>query len=85
MDALVFDRDVGWRKPAKPIFEFALEKLQADPDECIFVGDEPRWDIDGPQALGIDAILIDRRPNTPTAEKRTVKDLSHLLTMLSSP
>jgi putative hydrolase of the HAD superfamily len=85
MDALVFDRDVGWRKPAKPIFEFVLEKLQAHPDECIFVGDEPRWDRDGAQAVGMDAILIDRRPNTLAAEQHTLKHLSDLLPTLSRP
>ena len=85
MDALVFDRDVGWRKPARPIFEFALEKLHANPDECIFVGDERRWDVDGSQAFGIDAILIDRRRNKLTTEERTVKDLFHLLHILSRP
>ena len=84
MDALVFDRDVGWRKPAKPIFEFALEKLQAHPDKCIFVGDEPRWDLDGAHAFGIDAILIDRRPDTPS-EQHTIKHLSDLLPTLSRP
>ena len=25
-------------------------------------GDDPRWDIVGPQAVGMEAILIDRRP-----------------------
>ena len=30
-DAVVFCRDVGWRKPAKQIFEYALEKLQIPP------------------------------------------------------
>ena len=83
MVALVFDRDVGWRKPAKPIFEFALEKLQAHSDECVFVGDEPRWDVDGPQALGIDAILVDRRPNAPHAARQcTVKNLYDLPPLL---
>ena len=59
-DAIVFCRDVGWRKPAKQIFEFALAKLNARPDECIFVGDDPRWDLAGPRAAGILPILIDR-------------------------
>ena len=82
MDALVFDRDIGWRKPARPIFEFALEKLQARPDECVFVGDEPRWDIEGSRALGIEAILVDRVGNAPIGQERTVKDLSDLLPIL---
>lgn len=82
MDALVFDRDIGWRKPARPIFEFALERLQARPDECVFVGDEPRWDIEGSRALGIEAILVDRVGNAPIGQERTVKDLSDLLPIL---
>lgn len=83
MDDLVFDRDVGWRKPARQIFESALEKLRVRPDECLFVGDEPRWDIEGSKAVGIDAILVDRLRNTPIAEERTVKNLSDLLAILS--
>ena len=61
VDAVVFCRDVGLRKPAKGIFEFALERLQASPGQCIFVGDDPRWDLVGPTAVGIEAVLIDRR------------------------
>jgi putative hydrolase of the HAD superfamily len=83
MDALVFDRDVGWRKPSRQIFEFALKKLQVRPDECVFVGDEPRWDVEGSRALGMDAILVDRLRNAPIAEERTVKHLSDLLPILS--
>ncbi|MCK4376125.1 MAG: HAD family hydrolase [Candidatus Brocadiae bacterium] len=60
LDAAVFCRDVGWRKPAREIFEFALQTLQAGPQECIFVGDDPRWDIVGPAGVGMDAILLDR-------------------------
>lgn len=60
-DVVVFCRDVGWRKPARQIFEFTLRKLQASPQDCIFVGDDPRWDLVGPRAVGMEAILIDRR------------------------
>ena len=60
----VFCGDCGWRKPAKQIFEYTLERLQATPEQCVFVGDDPRWDIVGPQALGMEAVLIDRRTQT---------------------
>lgn len=52
--------DVGWRKPAARIFEFAAAKLDRPPKECIFVGDDIRWDISGSEAAGMRAVLIDR-------------------------
>lgn len=61
VDVLVFCPDCGWRKPARPIFDHALTRLGATPERCVFVGDGPRWDIAGPQALGMEAVLIDRR------------------------
>jgi putative hydrolase of the HAD superfamily len=60
LDATIFCGDVGWRKPARQIFEFALEKLRVSRQECVFVGDDPRWDLAGAQAIGMEAILIDR-------------------------
>ena len=64
VDLTVFCADCGWRKPAKQIFEDTLHRLGATPEQCLFVGDDPRWDIVGPQALGMDAVLIDRRTQT---------------------
>lgn len=60
VDASVFCRDVGWRKPALPIFAHALERLDLPPKACVFVGDHPTWDVAGPRGAGIDALLIDR-------------------------
>ena len=64
VDLAVFCTDCGWRKPARQIFDYTLEKLGATPGQCVFVGDDPRWDIAGPQAIGMDALLIDRRTQT---------------------
>ncbi|MGD2039481.1 MAG: HAD family hydrolase [Anaerolineae bacterium] len=60
MDAVIFCSDVGWRKPAPQIFAYTLEKVAARPQDCIFVGDNPRWDVAGPRAMGIEAVLVDR-------------------------
>jgi putative hydrolase of the HAD superfamily len=60
VDVAVFCRDVGWRKPAPEIFAYTLEKLRARPEDCVFVGDDPRWDFFGPMAVGIEAVLLDR-------------------------
>ena len=84
MDAVVFCRDVGWRKPAKEIFEFTLKKLLALPHQCIFVGDDPRWDLVGPRAVGIETILIDRQGVMQHVEEepKPIKSLNELLDKL---
>lgn len=82
MNAVVFCRDVGWRKPSNIIFEFALDRLKAKPQECIFVGDEPKWDIVGPRAVGMTAILIDRNGNHGNQGVDIVRSLHELLPKL---
>lgn len=60
LDDCVFCVDVGWRKPDERIFKYALERLGVNAEECLFIGDDPRWDIRGPEALGMKTFLIDR-------------------------
>lgn len=83
-DAVVFCRDVGWRKPAKQIFEHTLQKLDALPQQSIFVGDDPRWDIVGPEAVGIYPILIDRKDSHNTLRKgqHCIRNLTELIDKL---
>jgi putative hydrolase of the HAD superfamily len=78
IDSNVFDRDVGWRKPSERIFKFAMKNLGVQPDECLFVGDEPKWDLIGPRAVGIEAILIDRKGDIRHAEGKSIKSLHEL-------
>jgi putative hydrolase of the HAD superfamily len=85
VELAVFCRDVGWRKPARQIFDYTLEKLQAEPRDCIFIGDDPRWDLVGPRAVGIDAILMDRRGVLQETEEEPIKNLYELLDRLMNP
>lgn len=82
LDAIVFCTDVGWRKPARPIFEHVLAQLQAEPRHCLFVGDEPRWDLDGPRSMGMEAVLIDRKETALATEEISIPDLHSLLDKL---
>jgi putative hydrolase of the HAD superfamily len=59
--AAVFCRDVGYRKPDPRIYAHALEVADARPEECLFVGDNPVWDVEGPKRAGIPGVLLDRR------------------------
>jgi putative hydrolase of the HAD superfamily len=60
IDEIIFCTDVGWRKPAKQIFEYALNRLSEIPEHCLFVGDHPEWDFKGPRSISMDAVLVVR-------------------------
>lgn len=57
-DPLIISSEVGMEKPDKRIFELALEKSGADPDECLYVGDNYYDDVLGASRAGIRTILI---------------------------
>ena len=82
IDAFFFCRDVGWRKPAKPIFEYALKKLEVGPGQCIFVGDDPRWDLKGPRNMGIEAVIINRRGLRLDIDGRMMGNLDGIFELL---
>lgn len=77
-DVLVFCSEAGWRKPARQIFDYTLERLQVQPERCVFVGDDPRWDLVGPRALGMQAVLIDRWGAAAEAPEPAISNLSEL-------
>ncbi len=78
VDAAVFCTDVGWRKPARPILERALGLLGVDPQDCLFIGDDPRWDLAGPRAMGMEAILIDREGVISEPAEESIRYLHEL-------
>ena len=82
VDAIIFCRDVGWRKPDKKIFQYTLNKLNVNANECIFVGDHPEWDVKGPKTVGIEPLLIDRK-EVFKDDKYSINDLYRLLNRLS--
>lgn len=57
-DAVVISEEVGLNKPDSAIFELALAKVGAKPDEAIFVGDNPVNDIFGAHNCGIKTLWI---------------------------
>jgi putative hydrolase of the HAD superfamily len=77
-NAVIFCTDAGWRKPARPIFEFALDLCGAKPQNCLFVGDNSVWDVAGPRALGMEAVLIDRHGGASAPEEEPIRGLDEL-------
>lgn len=60
VDFILISGIVGWEKPARQIYELALEKAQTTPAETVFVGDHYITDIEGARRMGIRPILIKR-------------------------
>ncbi len=53
-------------KPHPAIFEAALEAAGCRPEQAVHVGDSPRYDIAGAQAVGIHTVWLNRKRLAPT-------------------
>ena len=79
-DVVLVSAAVNKRKPSPEIFKSALKALGVSASETVFVGDTIDADIEGPKAVGLKAIYIERRVQeikgiTPD---QTIKCLSEL-------
>jgi putative hydrolase of the HAD superfamily len=55
-----------------------MEQLDAQPRDCLFVGDHPEWDIAGARALGMEAVLIDRHNWVTSSQEAPIRSLAEL-------
>jgi HAD superfamily hydrolase (TIGR01509 family) len=83
-DAIVFCVDVGWRKPAPQIFERALALLGVEPENAVFVGDDPRWDVAGAGKCGLHPILLDPTGDCDTDRCHCIRSLNELIPLLDT-
>jgi len=82
-DSITLCGDVGWRKPAHQIFDYAAKSLSLPCSECTFVGDEPAWDIEGSKAAGMQPILLDRDNRHLDFEGDRLTELSEIVQLLA--
>ena len=57
-DAIVITSDLGKRKPHPLIFLEALDRMDLDPGQAVFVGDNVYEDIVGAKNVGMKAVLL---------------------------
>ena len=80
---IITSEEAGAKKPEKQIFEFALKKANAKPEESIMIGDDLKVDILGAKAFGIDQIYVnfERIPHSEdvTFEIDSLKKLQEIL------
>jgi putative hydrolase of the HAD superfamily len=74
VDAAIFSCEVGCMKPDAAIFELACERLGIPAEECLYVGDGADGELEGAEAAGMNAVLLepgDTEPPTWTGQRVT--------------
>jgi putative hydrolase of the HAD superfamily len=89
LDVAVFSSEVGRRKPDESIFRAALQALQVEPEEALFVGDRRYEDVRGAKELGMTTVLAiwfraddDERGLDPDYEAFTPMDVLNVVRRL---
>jgi putative hydrolase of the HAD superfamily len=80
-EVIIVSAAVNKRKPSPEIFQHALTALGVSASEAVFVGDTIDADIEGPKAVGMKTIYIERRIQKPSERfcpDQTIKNLSEL-------
>lgn len=69
---IIVSEAIGIRKPDIRIFEYACKELGYIPNECIFVGDNPKADIEGAHKAEMKTIFFHPDPSiySPLADKK---------------
>ena len=81
LDAVIVSAAVNKRKPSPEIFLTALQKLQVNPENAVFVGDTVDADIKGAKEAGMFTVYIERRPQKElelNSPDQTVKNMNEL-------
>ncbi len=72
----------GIEKPDQRIFRLALERSGKRPEESVYVGDSPSFDVEPARAVGMFAVLLDRRGRHPDHAGARITSLGELPTTI---
>lgn len=81
-DLMVISGKEGIEKPDPAIFRLALDRTGIGAEHSLYVGDHPRLDIEAAKAVGMGAVLIDRKGHHPNFEGHRIDALDGLLNLL---
>lgn len=83
MEVTVISGAVGIEKPDRRIFRLALDRLGLPPERVLYVGDTPKADVEPAVALGMGALLIDRRGRH--AGPHCIRSLEEISRLIGAP
>ena len=72
----------GLEKPDPAIFELAIERAGTTAARSVYVGDNPELDVAPAEAVGMHAVLIDRRGHHPGAAGARITSMDELPALL---
>jgi REG-2-like HAD superfamily hydrolase len=78
MKVVVVSGREGVEKPDPEIFRRALDRLGSGADRAVYIGDNPRVDCEPAVALGMGAVLVDRRGLYPSFGGTKVRSLEQV-------
>lgn len=78
IDTWFISGDIGLRKPSSGIYLHALERLDARPQDVVFVDDRAR-NLDAARQLGMHTVLLDVGGVATASPHRTIRRLAELL------
>jgi putative hydrolase of the HAD superfamily len=88
-DVIKISEEFGAKKPCESIYLSCLSDLGQDAKDCLFVGDNPFFDVDPPKRLGMTAVWIrnDHYPEPALCDAAidSVADILPLLNQWSMP
>lgn len=82
-DVVVVIDSLGRMKPDVEVFRYALEKLEVEACEAVFVGDELEADYKGASGAGLTVFLIDRDGKVEGEGVRRIGSLDELFELVS--
>ncbi|MED3076399.1 HAD family hydrolase [Bacillus wiedmannii] len=82
-DTIIISEEVGLSKPDKRIFELALNKLNVQPKNTLFVGDDLEKDIAGCQNANINGIWFNPHRITNRTEIKPYSEIDTFDSLLS--
>jgi putative hydrolase of the HAD superfamily len=68
----------GVEKPDPRIFALAMERARVRPQESVYVGDNPEFDVDPALQAGMFPVLVDRRERFPDAPGARITSMGEL-------
>lgn len=86
LDFVAVSARIGYDKPHPGIFEWALDQAGVPAASVVHVGDHLVADVEGARAVGIDAVLVDRRGRyaSPPDDVPVVTSLEGLLPLVDA-
>jgi len=82
-DIILISEEVGISKPDKRIFELALEKLNLQPEDVLFIGDDIEKDIGGCQSANIKGVWFNPNMIMNNTEIKPYAEINSLDKLLS--